>query len=76
MKIWFPRLAVQAALQGRTSVRSTFDKAVCSEPLAVCGGRGPMGIEWQVWAGSGLEEVGIGQNRLRNSSYEHFYVGC
>jgi len=35
-----------------------------------------MGIEWQVWAGSGLEEVGIGQNRLRNSSYEHFYVGC
>jgi hypothetical protein len=27
-------------------VRSTFDWAVCSEPLAVCGGRGTMGIEW------------------------------
>jgi hypothetical protein len=35
-----------------------------------------MGIEWQVWAGSSLEEVGIGQNSLRNLSYEDFYLGC
>jgi hypothetical protein len=35
-----------------------------------------MGIEWQVRAGSSLEEVGIGQNSLRNLSYEHFYLGC
>jgi len=34
--------------RARLFVRSIFDRTVCSEPLAVFGGRGVMGIQWWV----------------------------
>jgi hypothetical protein len=39
-------------------VRSTFDWAVCSEPLAVCGGRG-YGDGMVEFAGLGSDEAGV-----------------
>ena len=51
-------------------VRSTFDWAVCSEAVAVCGGRRHMGIEWR---NSPVSEVTMrrsGRNLVQRSGQE------